>query len=65
MVKFVLIILIHTGVLSKNDSLSVGSVSGFSTQQECEQAGQAASALILGTVKQLRFVCVAQTGGQQ
>lgn len=61
---WVLILFAHVGPLGETDSNSLASVPGFSSQQECQQAGQAAADMAKGTTKQIRFTCVKQSTGR-
>jgi len=58
MVTWTLILFIHAGMLSNSDSMALTQVSGFTTSQACEVAGQNASSLAVGTVKAARYKCV-------
>ncbi len=57
---FILILLVHVGAFGKTDSNSLTSVHGFKSVEQCQKAGESARALVSGTVKELRFVCVSQ-----
>jgi hypothetical protein len=59
---WVLIILVHVGSFGKSDSNSLTNIPGFASPSECDAAGQEAKRLVSGTVKELRYVCVAQKG---
>jgi hypothetical protein len=59
--SWILVMYIYAGVLAKGDSVTLQTVPGFKTQQECQQAGNAASSLVNGSAKEYRFVCVAQS----
>lgn len=61
MLEFVLIIFIHAGVFSGTDSMTMSTVGGFSSQQQCQQAGNIAKSLGNGTRKDVKFVCVQRT----
>ena len=65
MTTWILIILVHVGVMGKTDSNSITSVPGFSSAAECQAAGAAASSLTSNTVKDTRFVCVKQTAPEK
>jgi hypothetical protein len=52
MTTWVLILFVHAGALS----MSITSVPGFSSPDECRKAGSAAESL----AERLRFVCVEQ-----
>lgn len=56
--SWVLILFIHAGVWSKNDSMTITQVSGFTTLQTCEAAGQKAQGITKDTVKEARYQCV-------
>jgi hypothetical protein len=58
--SWILIILVHVGKMGTTDSNSLTNVPGFSSVAECDSAGQEAKRLTSGTVKELRYVCVAQ-----
>lgn len=57
---WVLILYIYAGTFAKGDSVTLTNVPGFTTQQACEQAGQAAHALVAGSSKEARHICVVQ-----
>ena len=56
--SWVLILFIHAGVWSNSDSMALTQVSGFTTAQTCETAGQNATTIAAGTVKEARYKCV-------
>lgn len=62
MTQWVLILLVHVGAVADGNNLSVTNVPGFGTREECVAAGQASKGLTQGTVKDVRFVCVARRG---
>lgn len=58
--EFVLVLYIYAGMLAKGDSVAMQAVYGFKTEQSCKAAGAAASPLVSGSTKELRFVCMGQ-----
>lgn len=58
MVTWALIVFVHAGIASSSDSMSITNVGGFTSKQACETAGQVASNITVGTVKNTRHVCV-------
>lgn len=61
MATYILILFLYVGPWGDTDSVTVASIPGFTTQQECEAAGQATGKLVAGTKKEREFVCVKQT----
>lgn len=57
---WVLIIFVHASVLSKGDSMSITSVSGFKSEAVCAAAGRKSEDLTKNTTKDVRWVCVKQ-----
>lgn len=58
MATWVLILFVHAGIMSNADSMALTTVSGFSSKQSCESAGQNAQNIASGTVKSARYQCV-------
>jgi hypothetical protein len=63
--KWVLLVWIHSSAVSDKSNMALGVVRGFSTQQECMQAGKQAQgmtefATTWRTSEAVTFVCVAQ-----
>ena len=56
--EWALIIHLYAGIFADTDSLSVTSVSGFSTKAACEVAGKASERLVAQTKKDIKWVCV-------
>lgn len=56
--EWILILFLHSGILSSKDSVALTSVHGFSSQVECEAAGRASEVLAKGTTKDAKWVCV-------
>jgi hypothetical protein len=54
---WVLILFAHVGPLGDGNSNAI-TTQEFTSQQKCSAAGNAAKALVRGTVKQMEFVCV-------
>ena len=54
-----LILLVHAGFLSEHDSVTLTNVTGFKTQQECIYAGTISKKMVVGTTKELKYICVA------
>lgn len=63
MITYVLILFAHVGMLGDGNSNSLAVVPGFTSQQECQQAGAAAKDLSVGSTKLIKFACVKQTRG--
>lgn len=57
MITWILILWIHTGPMSDNDSMALTSME-FGGQAACEVAGKAAVHLSDNTYKQTKYVCV-------
>lgn len=55
---FVLILYIYAGGWAKGDSVALTTVPGFPSQTDCQTAGKSASALVAGSTKGVRFICV-------
>ena len=63
MTTWILIILVYAGATSDSDSVALTNVTGFTTQESCQQAGKLSTALTNRTKKNTRFVCVPQPKG--
>lgn len=61
METFILVLFFHVGILGHTDSNATTHVHGFSSKEECLQAGKDAKTLVSGTKKDLEFVCLKQT----
>ena len=61
MIEYVLILMMHVGIMGKTDSNSITSVPHFTSEAECRSAGAQAHEMANGTVKEIKFVCVKQT----
>lgn len=57
---WILILLVHVGMIGSGNSNAITNVPGFATEADCIAAGRQAKALVSGTVKALEFACVAQ-----
>lgn len=57
---WILVLYIYAGAMASGDSVTVTSVPGFASRQQCEQAGNASRPLVDASSKELRFVCVSQ-----
>lgn len=57
MTAFFLVLYIYAGAFAKGDSVAMVSIPQPS-QQACMAAGSAASDLVRGSAKELRFICV-------
>lgn len=58
--SWVLVIMVHAGMLSSKDSIAVTNIQGFKTEFACMQAGKASTALGKGTTKDVAYVCLKQ-----
>ena len=58
--NWILVIMIHAGIMSSKDSMALTNVSGFKTEAACQAAGKASVALGKGTTKDVVFVCLKQ-----
>lgn len=56
--EWILILMVHAGMLSDKDSIAVTNVPGFSALAECEAAGRGSETLGKGTTKAVKWVCV-------
>lgn len=57
---YVLLVMMHVGMMGSGNSNALTSVPGFKTKAACEAAGLAYSDLSSGTVKEIKTVCVQQ-----
>lgn len=57
---WVLILFIHASTLSKDDSVALTTIPGFTTEDSCIEAGKTANDLTAWTLKQEKFVCIQQ-----
>jgi hypothetical protein len=57
---WVLILFAYAGVMSKGDSVTMTSVSGFTSEAQCAVAGDITKRMANNTLKEIRFVCVRQ-----
>ena len=55
---WILIIMIHAGMMSHNDDVATTSVSNFTSEQSCILAGDKFKKLDSGTVQSAQYVCV-------
>ena len=55
--EWVLVLYIYAGVLAKGDSVTLTTVP-METEKACRVAGDAANALVAGSTKIVRYVCV-------
>jgi hypothetical protein len=62
MIHWILILFAHVGPMGQGNSNALSSVPGFATMEECRAAGTAAKGMASGTVKEITFVCVRQSG---
>lgn len=54
---WILILFAHVGPFANNNSNAI-TTQEFNSQAACQSAGNAASNLVRGTVKEITFVCV-------
>jgi hypothetical protein len=59
--EWILILMIHAGIMSEHDSMGITNIPGFKTEQECNTAGQKSIVLGKGTTKDVKFTCVQRT----
>lgn len=57
---WILVLLVHAGLLSDKDSMALTSVPGFKSEASCQAAGKASEVLTKSTTKNTRWVCVKQ-----
>lgn len=55
--SFILIVMMHVGIMGNGNSNALTSVAGFETLAACEGAGRAIAAAASGTVKEIKYVC--------
>lgn len=55
---WVLIIFAHVGMMGKGDSNALTTVSGFTSNRTCMEAGAISKTLTQGTVKEINYKCV-------
>lgn len=55
--QWVLILFIHSGMMSKYDSVAITSLR-FNGQAACEESGKKISNLTVGTLQSAKWVCV-------
>lgn len=53
-----LILFAHAGVMGNTDSMALTNVTGFTSQQQCVDAGEQAKRMATGTTKVIKFTCV-------
>ena len=53
-----LILYVYAGLWANGDSVSLQTVTGFSSEQACVRAGVQSTPLVKGSAKEIRFVCV-------
>ena len=56
--SWILILFIHAGPLSDHDSMAITNIRGFSSERNCQAAGEKSKSLALATTKMVRYVCV-------
>lgn len=59
--EFILIIFMSIGALSDKDSMAIGTIPGFVSEQECAAAGRKATSEFARGTKDGKFVCIART----
>lgn len=55
--EWVLILYIYAGMLAKGDSVALTTVP-MESERACRLAGEASNALVTGSAKNVRYVCV-------
>jgi hypothetical protein len=55
---WVLVIYIYAGMWAKGDSVTLTTVSGFTSLASCEAAGKQSEVLVKDSAKTARFMCV-------
>lgn len=55
--NWILILMMHVGPMGSGNSNALTSIGGFKTKAGCEKAGEAASEMASGTVKDIKFIC--------
>lgn len=58
MTEWVLVMYIYAGIMAKGDSVSMISISGFTTEQTCKDAGKYGNPLVSNTTKDYRYICL-------
>ncbi len=58
--SWTLVIYVYAGVLARGDSVALTQIPNFTSKARCTAAGNAAKPLVLGSAKELRFVCIRQ-----
>jgi hypothetical protein len=58
MIEWVLVIFVHSGAMSKTDSVALTSIPGFSSAAECQAAGKESKKLTDRTIKGADFACL-------
>lgn len=53
-----LILFAHVGMMSDKDSMALTNVTGFTTQQQCVDAGEQSKRMATGTTKVIKYTCV-------
>lgn len=56
---WILIVMMHVGIMGDGNSNALTSVGGFETKAACEAAGTASVKMAQGTVKEIKYVCAA------
>lgn len=56
---YILILMMHVGAMGSGNSNAI-TTQEFLTKQSCELAGKASERLASGTVKEIKYVCVAK-----
>lgn len=64
MITWVLILFAHVGTMGSGNSNALLAVPGFSSLEQCGEAGKKSERLASGTVKEVRWVCVQQSAPQ-
>jgi len=55
---WILVMYIYAGVLANGDSVALQHIDGFTSQEQCQRAGNQAEGLTRGSSKVYRFVCL-------
>lgn len=63
--EFTLVLYIYAGMFAKGDSVALTTVTGFPTEQACNDAGNASKSLVAGSSKEFRFKCYSVVKGRQ
>lgn len=56
---WILIVMMHVGVMGDGNSNALTSVAGFESIAACQKAGNDTVNMARGTVKEIKFVCAA------